>query len=71
MHSIVLKVATSMGGVVIPGLVAGLLYLVIALATEASIVAPVIGGILVAAIAVTIGLIIREFYERRVLASRK
>jgi len=71
MHAIVLKIAGSMGGVVIPGLVAGAIYLVIALATGASTFASIVGGIVVAAIAVTIGLIIRAIYERRALGSHK
>jgi hypothetical protein len=71
MHAIVLKVASSMGGVVIPGLVAGVIYLVIALTTGASTVASITGGIVVAAVAVTVGLIIRAVYERRVLGSHK
>ena len=71
MHAIVLKVAGSMGGVVIPGLVAGVIYLLIALATGASAVASIIGGVVVAVIAVTVGLIIRGVYERRALGSHK
>jgi hypothetical protein len=71
MHAIVLKIAGSMGGVVIPGLVAGVIYLVIALTTGASTFASIVGGIVVAAIAVTIGLIIRAIYERRALGSHK
>lgn len=71
MHSIVLKVAGSMGGVVTPGLVAGVIYLVIALATGASTVASIIGGIVVTALAVTIGLIIRGVYERRTVGSHQ
>jgi hypothetical protein len=71
MHPIVLKVASSMSGAVIPGLVAGIIYLVIALATGAPPIASIVGGILVAVIAVTIGLVIRALYARRVLGSHK
>lgn len=71
MHAIALKVASSMGGVVIPGLVAGVIYFVIALATGASTVASITGGIAVAAVAVTIALIIGAVYEHRALGSRK
>ena len=71
MHTIVLRVASSMSGAVAPGLVAGLIYLVIALATGAPTVASITGGIVVAAVAVTIGLIIRAVYERRAVGSHK
>jgi hypothetical protein len=70
-HAIVLKFAGSMGGVVIPGLVAGVIYLVIALATGAPTFASIVGGIVVAAMAVTIGLIIRAIYEHRILGSHE
>jgi hypothetical protein len=40
-----------MSGVWLPGLVAGVIYFVIAIATRASAVASIIGGIVVAAIA--------------------
>ena len=59
------------GGVAIPGLIAGVIYFVIALATGASAVVSIIGGIVVATIAVTVGLIIRAMYERRALGSHK
>jgi len=47
------------------------IYFVIALATGASAVVSIIGGIVVATIAVTVGLIIRAMYERRALGSHK
>jgi hypothetical protein len=50
---------------VIPGLAAGVIYFVIALATGTSAVASIIGGIAVAAIAVAIGFIFRAVYKRR------
>jgi hypothetical protein len=65
MNALVLKVGSSMGGVVVPGLVARVIYPVIALATGASTVASITGGIVVVAVAVTIGLIIRAVYQRR------
>src|SRR5665213_3088541 len=64
-HAIALKVSATMAGVVIPGLVAGLIYVVVAFATGAPVVTSTVGGIVVAAIAVAIGLIIRAVYERR------
>ncbi len=48
-----------------PGIVAGVIYFVIAFATGAPAVASIIGGIVVAAIAVTIGFIFRAVYKRR------
>jgi hypothetical protein len=47
------------------------IYFVIALATEASAVASIIGGIVVAAIAATIGFIFRAAYKRRPTGPRK
>jgi hypothetical protein len=61
-----MQTQASVTGVVIPGLVAGLLYFVIAIATGASAAGSIIGGIVVAAIAVTIGFIFRGIYKRRV-----
>jgi hypothetical protein len=60
-----------MGNVAVPGLLAGVIYFVIALATGASALASIVGGILVAVVAVTIGLLIRAAYERRALGSHK
>ncbi len=71
MHAIVLRVVSSMGNVAVPGLLAGVIYFVIALATGASALASIVGGILVAVVAVTIGLLIRAAYERRALGSHK
>ncbi len=64
-----MKINASMTTVVIPGLVAGVIYFVIAIATGASAVASIIGGIGVAAIAVAIGLIFRAVYKRRAAGS--
>jgi hypothetical protein len=47
------------------------IYFVIALATGASALASIVGGILVAVVAVTIGLLIRAACERRALGSHK
>ena len=71
MHAIVLKVASSMGNVAMPGLVAGVIYFVITLATGASALGSIVGGVVVAAVAVTIGLLIRTAYERRAFGSHK
>jgi hypothetical protein len=60
-----MKINASMTTVVIPGLVAGVIYLVIAFATGASAIASIIGGIAVAAIAVAIGCVFRAVYKRR------
>ena len=58
-----MKINASMTTVVIPGLVAGVIYFVIAFATGASAVASIIGGIVVAAIAVAIGFIFRAVLQ--------
>lgn len=71
MHAIALKVGSSMGGAVVPGLVAGVIYFVIALTTGASTIASIAGGIVVSAVAITIGLIIRAVYERWSLGSHR
>ena len=71
MHAIALRINASIAGVVIPGFVAGLIYFVIAFATGASAVASVLGGIVVAAIAVTIAFIFRTVYERRAVRPHK
>ena len=60
-----MKINASMTGIVIPGIAAGVIYFVIAFATGASAVASIIGGIVVVAIAVTIGFIFRAVYKRR------
>jgi len=60
-----MKINASMTGVVIPGLVAGVIYVVIAVATGASAVASIIGGMVVAAVAVAVGFIFRAVYKRR------
>jgi hypothetical protein len=63
MHAVALKLARSMAGPVTPCLVAGAIYFVIAFTTDASAVASITGGIVVAAIAVAIGLIVRAAYR--------
>jgi membrane protein YdbS with pleckstrin-like domain len=60
-----MRINTSMTSAVIPGLAAGVIYLVIAFATGASAAASIIGGIAVAVVAVVIGLIFRAVYRRR------
>ena len=66
-----MKINASMTGVVVPGLVAGAIYFVIALTTGASAVAAIIGGIVVAAIAVAIGVLFRAVYIRRAAGPHK
>jgi hypothetical protein len=66
-----MKINASMTTVVIPGLVAGVIYFVIAFATGAPAVASIIGGIVVAAIAVAIGFIFRAVYKRRVAGPQR
>ncbi len=65
-----MKINTSMTGVVIPGLAAGVIYFVIAFATGALAVASIIGAIVVAAIAVAIGFVFRAVYKRRAAGPR-
>jgi hypothetical protein len=60
-----------MTNAVIPGVIAGVIYLVIALATGASAVASIIGGIVVAATAITIGLVSRAIFIRRAKSRRE
>lgn len=60
-----MKINASMASVVIPGLVAGVIFFVIAVATGASAAASIIGGIVVTAVAVAIGFIIRAVDKRR------
>jgi hypothetical protein len=60
-----MKINASMTGIVMPALAAGVIYFVIAVATGASAVASIIGGIVVAAVALAIGLIVRAVYKRR------
>ncbi|MDX6393659.1 MAG: hypothetical protein QOJ73_4722 [Streptosporangiaceae bacterium] len=60
-----MKLNASMTTVAIPGLIAGVIYIIIAIATGASAAASIIGGIVVAAIAIAIGFIFRAVYKRR------
>jgi Na+/H+-translocating membrane pyrophosphatase len=60
-----MRTNTALTGVVIPGLLAGMIYFVIAVATGAPAVAAVIGGVVVAAIAIAIGLMFRTVFKRR------
>ncbi len=71
MHAMLLKGGSSMGSGAIPGLIAGLIYFVIAVATGASALDSIVGGVVVAAVAVTIGLLIRADYERRTFGSHR
>jgi O-antigen/teichoic acid export membrane protein len=60
-----------MTSAVIPGFLAGVIYLVIALATGVSAAASFIGGIVVAVIAIAIGLIFRAIFKRRAESRRR
>ena len=71
MRAIVLKFGSFMGNVAISGFVAGVIYVVIAFTTGASALASIVGGILVAAVAVIIGLLVRAGYGRRGLGFHK
>jgi xanthosine utilization system XapX-like protein len=53
-----------MTGATVPGLAAGVIYVVIALATAAPAMTAITGGIVVAALAVAIGFLIRAAYNR-------
>jgi hypothetical protein len=64
-----LRINTSLASAVIPGLAAGVIYLIIALATGASAAAAIIGGIVVAIVAIAIGLIFRAVFRRRAASS--
>jgi hypothetical protein len=66
-----LRLKTSLTGVAIPGLIAGAIYVVIALATRASTAASIIGGIVVAVIAIAIGFIFRSVFKRRAESRRE
>jgi xanthine/uracil permease len=55
----------SMTGAGVPALAAGVIYFVIAFATGASPAASLIGGIVIAAIALAIGLTVRAVFRHR------
>ena len=59
------KIKTSVTGGVIPGLVAGGTYFIIAFATGTSARGSLIGGIVVTLIALSIGFFFRTVYKRR------
>lgn len=48
-----------------PGLLAGVIYLVIAFATGATAASSIIGGVVIAVITIVIGLLFRAFFKRR------
>ena len=60
-----MRINMSPSGPVVPGLVAGVIYFVIAIATGTSFVASLIGGIVVAIIAIVVGYIFRAVFARR------
>jgi hypothetical protein len=60
-----MRVNMSLSGIALPGIIAGTIYFVIALATGTSVAASLIGGLLVAVIAMVIGYLFRAVYTRR------
>jgi len=60
-----MRISTARSGIVLPGSAAGVIYYVIALATGASVAASIVGGLVVAVIAVVIGMLFRAAYVRR------
>ena len=64
-EAIATKVSASRSGVVIPSLIAGVIYVVVALATGAPAVVAIAVGIVVAAAAAAVGLVFREINRRR------
>jgi hypothetical protein len=61
-----MRINSSMSGIVLPGIIAGVIYFVIAIATGASVGPSVVGGVVIAIIALAIGFIFRAVYLRRV-----
>jgi hypothetical protein len=60
-----MRLNSARSGIVLPGVAAGVIYFVIALATAAPLAPSVIGGVVVATVAVLIGMLIRAAYTRR------
>jgi uncharacterized membrane protein len=60
----------SLTGVVLPGLVAGVMFVVISLATGTSAATSLSIGILIAIVAILIGVVVRAFFVRRVASGR-
>jgi uncharacterized membrane protein len=60
----------TVSGVILPGAAAGVIYLVIALATGTTVTASLVGGLIIAAIAITIGFAFRAVFLRRTTRSR-
>lgn len=58
-----------MGSGATPGLIAGLIYFCIAFATGTPALGSLVGGALVTAVAVVIGLLIRAVYDRSTFGS--
>ena len=59
------KINASTRGIAIPSLIAGAIYVVVALATGAPTVVAIVVGIVIAAAAAVVGLIFRAVYKRR------
>ena len=64
-----MRINTTFAGVVLPALIAGVIYFVIAFTTGASGAAAIIDGFMVAIVAIVIGFLFRAVYIRR--ASRR
>jgi hypothetical protein len=60
-----MRTNTTLFSPVIPGLLAGVIFVVIALVTGASAGPAIVGGLVVAAIAIAIGLLFRAIFKRR------
>jgi hypothetical protein len=60
-----MRTNTTLFSPVIPGLLAGVIFVVIALVTRASAGPAIVGGLVVAAIAIAIGLLFRAIFKRR------
>jgi|HubBroStandDraft_3_1064219.scaffolds.fasta_scaffold1532459_2 hypothetical protein len=58
----------ALSGPVVPGVIAGLIYLLIALATGASAIGSIVGGVAVAVITILVAFVIRAFLIRRAAA---
>ncbi len=66
-----MRINSAYANAVIPGLIAGVIYFIIAIATGASAVHSIVGGIVIAGVAIAIGLIFRAAFKRRRRAAGK
>jgi hypothetical protein len=60
-----MRINMSLSGPVAPGLLAGVIYFVIAIETGTSFAASLIGGVVVAIVAIVIGFIFHAVFARR------